>query len=126
MALCDRLSDLETRSISHGNLSNNLASLEQVEESARHLLAAIVYNVVTGHWQHLSADLNNLQIRMRRAAEADGRYQLPRLVELLGRPEFGALQEVLVGRGVGVEELQASVDELVERVSEQVAGASSE
>jgi len=116
LAVCNRLSDLADRSISHGNLATYLDRLGTAEEAARHVLAAIAYDFVTGHGQFLATDLRNLAILMRRAAASGERYELPRLAELLARPEFEPLQRTLTEWNVAVDELQAKIDELVEEV----------
>ena len=77
-------------------------------------LAAIVYDLVMGHRQLLTGHLRNLAIAMRRAAAAGGRYELPRLAELLARPEFEPLQRTLAEWKVAVEEMQVRVDQIVE------------
>jgi tetratricopeptide (TPR) repeat protein len=116
LAVHNRLSDLADRSISHFNLAKYLNHLGAVEEEARHRLAALIYDLVMGHGQFLATDLRDLAIGMRRAAASEGRYELPRLVELLARPEFEPLQRTLVEWKVGLDELQATIDQRVEQV----------
>jgi len=116
LAVFNRLSDLADRSRSHNNLANGLDRLGAAEEAARHQLAAIVYDLVTAHRQLLAGHLRNLAIFMRRAAASGGRYELPRLAELLARPEFEPLQRTLAEWNVAVEELQGKVDQVVEEV----------
>ncbi len=77
LAVRNRLSDLEYRSISHGNLANYLDRLGAAEEAARHRLAAIVYDLVTGLGSASATDLRNLAIDMRRAAASGECYELP-------------------------------------------------
>ncbi|HEX3555412.1 MAG TPA: tetratricopeptide repeat protein [Thermoanaerobaculia bacterium] len=113
LAARNRLSDLVGRSISHGNLANYLDRLGEAEEAARHRLVAIVYDLVMGHRQFLATDLRNLAILMRNATASGKRYELPRLAELVARPEFEALRRTLAERNVGVEALQAEIDRLV-------------
>ncbi len=60
--------------------------------------------------------LGNLGIDIRRAADAGGRYELPRLADVLGRPEFSALKDVVDRVDGGVDALQAVVDQHVEGV----------
>ncbi len=47
-------------------------------------------------------------------------YQLPRLAELLSRPEFAALRQVLDAPGVDAEGLQATIDQRVEQLRQQI------
>jgi len=120
LAVRNRFSDLVSRSISHGNLAVYL-DLVAAEEAARHRLARIAYVLVTGHGPFLAMELYNLAILMRRAAASGGRYELPRLAELLARPEFEPLQRTLAEWNVALDGLQAQVDQHVEEVRRQVA-----
>ena len=113
LAVYNRLFNPADRSVSHNNLANYLARLGEVEEPARHRLAAIIYILVMGHGQFLAIALHNLANHMRRAVATGDRYELPRLAELLARPEFEPLQRTLAEWNVAVEELQARVDEVV-------------
>ena len=121
LAVCNRHSNLEDRSISHGNLAEILDRLGASEEAARHRLAAIVYHLVMGHGQFLARQVCNLAISMRQAAASGESYELPRLAELLARPEFEPLQRTLTERNVGPDELQAGIDEIIEEVRRRVA-----
>ncbi|HEY2294282.1 MAG TPA: CHAT domain-containing protein [Thermoanaerobaculia bacterium] len=122
LAVSNRLSDLANRSISHGNLANYLNRLGAAEEAAQHLLATLAYLLVIGHGQHRATALRNLAIIMRRAAASGERYELPRLAELLARPEFEPLQRTLTEWNVGLDALQAAIDQVVERVRRGVEG----
>ncbi|MES1244366.1 MAG: tetratricopeptide repeat protein [Acidobacteriota bacterium] len=114
LAVCNRLSDLADQSISHGNLANFLGRLGEVEEAARHRLAQLAYDLVMDHGQFLAIGRRNLAILMSHAAVLGGRYELPRLTDLLARPEFEPIQRTLTERNVGLDELQARIDEIVE------------
>ena len=74
-----------------------------------------------GHTQGLTRDLRNLAIDMREAAAAGGRYELPRLAELLARPEFEPLRRTLTEWKVALDELQATINQHVEEVRRWVA-----
>jgi len=113
LAVCNRLSGLAERSISHGNLAIYLDRLGEAEEAARLLMAAIIYDLVIGHRQYRATHLRNLGIVMRKAAASGKRYELPRLAGLVARPEFEPLRRTLAERNVGVEALQAEIDRLV-------------
>jgi tetratricopeptide (TPR) repeat protein len=110
LAIRERLPNPEDRAISHGNLSNYLHKVGQIEEGARHLFAAITYLVVIGNQQHLTTFLGNLANRLQEAKEKGTTYPLPRLNELLQHAEFSSLRRWLVERGVEVGELQGVVD----------------
>jgi len=107
------------RASSHGSLSNYLDRANRPVEMARHQLAALVYDIVSGHHKGLKRRLRNLAILMRRAAQTGQRYELPSLAELLALPEFDALRQFLEQRGVAVAALQAVIDEQVEAVRRQ-------
>lgn len=120
LTVLNRLPGLADRAMSHGNLSNYLDRVGDWDGTAQHSLAAVVYDLITNHRQGLALRLRNLAIDMRRAAAGGGRYELPRLAELLERPDFAALRQVLAERGVDLGELQASIDAHVEQVRSQV------
>jgi tetratricopeptide (TPR) repeat protein len=120
LAVHNRLPGLEDRAISHRNLSNYLDRMGHSEEYTRHMLADIVYCVVCGHHKGLGTSLRNLGVLMRRAAKGGGRYELPRLGEVLADAEFEALREFLEQGQVDAGELQAEIDRLVEEVRKQV------
>jgi hypothetical protein len=88
----------------------------QIEESARHHLAGMIYFLVTNNQQHLGTTLRNLAIRLQEAAETGTPYPLPRLADLLRRPEFSALRRFLDKWQVNLTELQEAIDGLVEEV----------
>jgi tetratricopeptide (TPR) repeat protein len=126
LAVRNRLPDPTDRSVSHHNLSNYLDKAGQAMEAARHLLAAIVYRVVTGHYELLASSLHNLAIHIHRAARAgQPAYELPRLVDLLARGEFAALAGFLTQHGVNLDELQATIDQLVAQTRQQALSPAS-
>jgi tetratricopeptide (TPR) repeat protein len=120
LAVRTRLPDLKARANSHGNLSIYLARFGDRDGVAAHLLAAMIYLVITKHQGSLATLLDNISVHMDRAAADGSRYELPRLAELLQRPEFVALCQVLAERDVDVGELQATIDGLVEQVRSQI------
>jgi hypothetical protein len=117
LAVSNRLPDPGERGTSHNNLSNYLRRAGREEEMARHQLAALVYFLVSGHRQHVGTVLRNLAIRIRAAAESGGRYELPRLAELLALGEFHALGQFLADRQIDPQTLQVQIDALVKKVS---------
>ncbi|MEA2559987.1 MAG: hypothetical protein QOH06_1491 [Acidobacteriota bacterium] len=120
LAICNRLSDLASRAISHGNLAHYLENLRAAAEAARHRLAAIIYDLIMGRGQGLATVLRGLAISMRVAAASGGRYELPRLAELLARPEFEPLHRTLIEWNVVLDDLQAQIDQLVDELRRQV------
>ena len=120
LAVRNRLSDLAGRTISHGNLANYLDREGAAKEAALHRLAAIAYELVIGLGYDLKRDLRNLAFYMRRATALGERYDLPRLAELLALPEFEPLHRTLTEWNVGLDELQAAIDERVEEVRRRV------
>ena len=111
LTLRNRLPDPAGRAISHNNLSSNLDQAGQLEDMARHSLAAITYRLVIGHHQDLSTSLRNLTLDMRRAARAGETYHLPRLADLLAVPEFHALGQFLADRAIDLPALQQDIDQ---------------
>lgn len=122
LAVLSRLPALADRAASHANLSGYLGHLGEEGGMSQHSLAAIVYCVVTNHRQGLALALSNLAVSMRRGIADGSRYELPRLPDLLARPEFTALREALPAGGVDLVELQAGIDTLVEQVRSQAEG----
>lgn len=120
LAVTNRLPVLEGRSISHNNLSNYLSRLGEEEEAARHLLAAITYDLLTGHRQLLFNHLHNLSVDLRRDAAAGRTYALPRLAVLLARPEFEPLRHTLDQFNADPAALQSAIDPLVEQAGQQL------
>jgi hypothetical protein len=72
-----------------------------------------------GHGQHLAIWRHNLAIRIRRAARAGQRYELPRLADLLADPEFDALQQFLTAHRGDPAQFQSALDQLVEQVRKE-------
>jgi len=116
LAICNQLPDPADRAISHGNLSNYLNKAGKIEDEARHVLADILYLLITTRLDRLATCLNNLKIRMNRAAQSGSRYDLPRIAALLSLPEFEALHHFLQHRQVDMGQLQETVDQMVEMV----------
>ena len=121
LSICNRLPDPSDRAISHGNLSSYLDDSGKLEEGARHLLASIIYRLLATRHDILAIDLRNLNYRMRRATQSGGEYALPRVADLLARPEFEALARFVAQRGVDIQELQEAIDQLVERARQAAA-----
>jgi len=113
LAIHERLLNPEDRAVSHEALSICLYKVGQIEEGARHILAGIVYHIVTGNQQRLEQVLRNLAIYLQEAKEKGTIYPLPRLNELLQQPEFSTLRRWLAEWGVEVGELQGRVDEVL-------------
>ncbi|MHC4177195.1 MAG: hypothetical protein ACYSWU_06795 [Planctomycetota bacterium] len=59
---------------------------------------------------------HNLAIRIRHLAVSGGRYELPRLAELLASPEFDAPKQFLAQRQIDPQALQPRIDQRVELV----------
>jgi len=113
LSICNQLHAPFDRAASHGNLFTHLVKAGKLDDSAKHLLAAIIYLLIIQRHDHLSTFLNNLRIMKSRAAESGTRYDLPRVSELLARPEFEALGRFVEQFGVDAAELQGAVDEMV-------------
>ena len=120
LSICNRLPDPSDRAISHCNLANYLEKAGKTGDEPRHSLAAIMYDLIIQR-HGLATDLNNLKIRIRRAAQSGGQYVLPSVAALLAQPEFAALQAFVAQRGVDIQALQAAIDQLVEHARQSAA-----
>ncbi len=109
--VCNRLPDPGDRGISHLNLCNYLDKSGKIEEGAANHLAAGIYYLISG--RHAHNWMGNLKIRIRRAAKSNQTYELPRIADLLSRPEFQALDQFLTQYGVDRDQLQGEIDRLV-------------
>jgi tetratricopeptide (TPR) repeat protein len=117
LALSNRFPAPDTRANSHDNLATLLDNNGHPGEAAPHRLAAILYFMVTGHHAPLPGSLYHLSVAMRRA---DTAYDLPRLADLVARPDFDALARFLDERRVDLADLQAAIDQLVTQVREAI------
>jgi tetratricopeptide (TPR) repeat protein len=120
LSIDNRLPDPSDRGNSHHNLALYLDKAGRVEDAARHTLAAGAYWLISTRHDYLATWLGNLKIYIRRAAQSGGRYELPRLADLLARPEFAALGQFVALSGVAVPQLQAQLDQLVEQARQDV------
>jgi tetratricopeptide (TPR) repeat protein len=112
------------RSFSHGNLGVYLQRAGHLPDAVAHELAALLYILVTGHWQHLRTWARNHVNRLRRARKAGGTHTLPRVAELVARPDFAALRDWLTAAPVDLDQLQQAVDAFIAQCR-QVAGQDS-
>ena len=122
LALREQLPGPEDRGISHGNLATDLAcsgAPPALAESLRHQLAAFIYCLVAGLGQNLQTSLRNYAIDFRRAQAAGTTLTVPRVAELLADPAFHPLADWLRLRQVDVAEVQAAVDDILERVRQK-------
>jgi hypothetical protein len=119
LAVCNRLPDPSDRAISHANLAAYLEKLGRADRWPQHDLAAVVYLLSAGHGQHVRTWLHNLANRIRRAAAAGGRYELPRRADLLARSAFAPLATWLAANQIDLDQLQAGIDQLVEQTRRQ-------
>ena len=119
LAVCNRLPDPSDRAISHNNLAKYLEKLGRTDQWPQHDLAAVVYWLCAGHGEHVRTWLRNLAIRIRRAAAAGGRYELPRLADLLAQAAFAPLANWLAANQIDLDQLQARIDQLVEQTRQQ-------
>ncbi len=120
LALREALPTPSDRANSHNNLANYLdrnGTPTALTEAPRHMLAALVYHLVTERWQELQQlSLNNYAIDFRRAHEAGTPLVVPRIADLLDDSAFRPLADWLASRQINVTELQAAVDDLLEQV----------
>ena len=118
LALAEQLPDPEDRAISHNNLANYLersGNPSALAESSHHMLAALVYCLVSGLGQDLRRSLGNYAIDFCRANAAGSPLVVPRLDGLLADPAFHPLKEWLRLRQADVDDVQAAVDGFLEQ-----------
>jgi tetratricopeptide (TPR) repeat protein len=115
LAVCNTLPDPGDRAISHRNLGNYLERAGEVPEATAHELAALLYDLATGHGQGLQTAAHNHAVRLRRARRSGRDHTLPRVADLLARPGFAPLRDWLAAEEIGLEQLQNEVDAFVAR-----------
>lgn len=109
LALTNTLEDIADRSISHHNLALYLEKSGSTVESADHRLAALAYRLAAGLGQDLKMSLHNYGVLYRRAKAAGTELVVPRLAELLDKPEFTALTHWLQQNGIPPADLQTAI-----------------
>ncbi len=125
LALRETLPHPVERASSHINLSNYLerqASPTALAESPLHQLAALIYFLKALHDQHLQTSRNNYATRFRRARAADTELAVPRVAQLLADPAFDPLAQWLRQRQVDLDELQADVDNFLNKARQAAFG----
>ena len=118
LAIRDQLPDPSDRALSHNNLVRYLErsrTPSALAEAPRHQLAALAYRLVAGLGQDLRTSLRHYAIDFRRTRAAGTQLTIPRLAELLADPAFRPLDEWLRQRGAAVDEVQAAVDQFLEK-----------
>lgn len=116
LALFEDLPAPAERAISHNNLARYLtrsASAPALEEARWHQLAALTYRLASGLGQDLQTSLHNYANAFRRARANASEPAIPRLSELLARPEFQPLTRWLVQREIAPADLQAAIDDFL-------------
>ena len=111
LALLNTFEDIDDRAMSHNNLAEYLEKSGATAESADHQLAALAYRLAAGLGQDLKLSRNNYAIRYQRAKAAGKELVVPRLDELLDKPEFAALTHWLQQNGIPPADLQAAIDQ---------------
>jgi len=117
LALSEQLPNPRERAISHHNLANYLnrsGTPAARTEAARHLLAALIYFLVSGLRQDLQTSLANYTLDFRRAQATGTPLTVPRVAELLANPAFRLLDDWLHQRQIDVAEVQAGVDQVLD------------
>jgi len=113
LAVFNRLSDPAARGRSHENLGIYLERLGKTAPSAAHRIAALVYHIGSGQKRRIEIWKQNLRIFLLNAAAAGGIYELPRLSDLLARPEFEPLRRFLDENSTDLKGLQQTIDDKV-------------
>jgi tetratricopeptide (TPR) repeat protein len=125
LALREQLPDPEGRAISHNNLALYLersGTPSALAESPRHRLADLIYCLVSGLGESLQTSLGNYARCFRLAQAAGTPLTVPRVAELLADPAFRPLADWLRQRQVDVAEVQAAVDQALDRARQAALG----
>jgi len=120
LAICNGLSNPINRAKFHSNLSLMYRYINREEDNARHMLASIIYNVISAHLQDLARDLQHREIDVKHFNKIQKNSNLPRLKELISLPEFFPLYQYLSQNNVNLDELQSGLDRLEEDVQKDV------
>src|SRR5262249_55017339 len=82
-------------------------------DAAAHELADLLYEIVTGHGRGLQTSARNQVGRLLRARRTGREHTLPRVADLLARPDFAALRDWLAVEQVDLDQLQQDVDAFI-------------
>jgi hypothetical protein len=118
LALRELLPDPQKRAASHNNLAVYLehsGTALALAESPSHQLAALIYRLVVGLEQDLQDSLRNYTFLFRRTQATGTPLTVPRVAELLADPTFRPLDDWLRQRQADVAEVQAAVDQALDR-----------
>ncbi len=117
--------DPQEIAIAHSNLANYLdirAEAKDREEAAMHRVAALAYFLEADLEVHLPMLMRNYGPHFLAAHLAGHKLAIPRVAEILANPAFAPLETWLRGRRVELVELQARVDQFLERAREAALG----
>ena len=118
LAVCEQLPDPADRARSHQNLAiylEQIGSPSVLAEGLRHKLAALIYLLIVGMRGSAHTVQINYAIDFCRAEVAGTVLVVPRVAALLADPAFAPLEQWLRQRQVDVAQLQAAVDEFLEK-----------
>jgi tetratricopeptide (TPR) repeat protein len=120
LAASERLENAETCASCHENLSTYLVKAEEPAAAREHQLADIIYRVVAR--SDMGRTLQSLKLDILRAVARGEHYELPRVAQILERPDFVTLKGFLEAQGVPPGPLQDGIDELVGALRSQFRG----
>ncbi len=118
LARRERAEDPAERASAHASLADALertAIPSAVDESGRHRLAALIYQLVASLGEPMHLTLAAYAARFRRAKSTGFSFTAPRLTDVLDDPVFAPLDEWLRERGADVAEVQTAVDFYLEQ-----------
>lgn len=115
LVLKNTLPDPADRAITHNNLGNYLERAGHLAEAAPYELAALIYRLVIGHGQDLQSSAHNHVQRILRARRSGREHTLPRVADLVTRPDFASLRDWLTAGKLDLDRLQQEVDAFVAR-----------
>jgi len=110
LAASERLDDPEARASCHENLSTYLQKADAPAAAREHQLADIIYRVVAR--SDMGRTLQSLKLDILRAVARGEQYDLPRVADLLEKPDFAVLKGFLGAHDVSPGPLQDGIDQL--------------
>ncbi len=119
LAIWNKFSDIEERSVSHGNLSRYYFRQGRPDLSARHLAATLIYRSMGEQESLFAVSLGLAKQNILESEKAGGAYELPPVSDLVRRPEFEALSSFLKANHIDLAELQGIIDSHIRKSLEE-------
>lgn len=129
LAICNNLADIQRRAAAHSNLAGYLERRGEGDNTAEfsyHQLAGFLYLHCANYQENSKILLYNYAVDFRQSNTAQRELFIPTILHLLEQPDFHALKSWLTGwlkqEDMGMERLQAQVDEILAQVRQNALG----